>query len=104
MSATRVGEEYVEVAVRRLDRFGDAQHVALARDVGSDPGGGRAELLSGGVEHVLAPACDVDSGSLFDQTLGGAEAESGRAAGDQGDPPLECLRFHVNLSCWAGPS
>jgi hypothetical protein len=94
MTASGIGEQYIELTVCLLDRFGHAQHVTLARGVSVDSKRTCAKLVHCGVEHVLSPTGDVNYRTVLNEALRGAEAEAGCPAGDERNTPFQCLCVH----------
>src|SRR5687768_13951583 len=94
MTTAGIGEEDVELAVRRLDGVRHPLHVGLDAGVGLHAVGALAQLGDSRVEDVLAAARDVDDGAMLEQALGRSEAYPGGAASDERDAPLKCLCSH----------
>jgi len=71
--------------------------IAFAPDIGLYAGDVRADLCDGLVDLGLAAAGDKHVGALFNEPLGGREADAAAAAGDDGNLVFQ-LRHVVSFS------
>src|SRR6266481_2041471 len=97
LAGSGVGEEDVDAALFLLHHGVQAIEVGELRDVALDGGGVRADLPRRHVELGLTAPGDEDVSALLGEPLGGGEADSAIAPGDDRDFPLQSLRHGVLL-------